>query len=300
MWVLFAAISSVLLGIYDIIKKHSVNQNAVVPVLLISTLTGACIFLPSLIYSSFSCANSQSFFYIPAIGLHEHLLFFLKSLIVGLSWFFIYYAFKNLPITIASPIRASAPLWTLIGAITILGERMNLLQWLGMILIFICYYLFSLAGKKEGIIFKTNRWVLFVFIGTLLGSCAALFDKYLVSHYSRIAMQAWFSVYLAIIYLVVFLVLWLPMRKKLTPFVWKWTIPLIGITLTITDFVYFYALSLPGALIALVSIIRRSNVVVSFSFGALIFKEKNLKSKAFVLIAIILGVVLIAIGNTIK
>ena len=45
------------------------------------------------------------------------------------------------------------------------------------------------------------------------------------------------------------------------------------------DFAYFYALSLPGAMISIVSMVRRGSVLVSFLCGALLFREKNIKSK---------------------
>jgi hypothetical protein len=52
--------------------------------------------------------------------------------------------------------------------------------------------------------------------------------------------------------------------------------------LSAADFVYFYALGMDGAMISIVSMVRRGSVVVSFLFGAMIFREKNLKSKVTV------------------
>ena len=46
------------------------------------------------------------------------------------------------------------------------------------------------------------------------------------------------------------------------------------------DFAYFYALSLPGAMISIVSMVRRGSVLVSFVCGAVLFRERNLKAKA--------------------
>jgi multidrug transporter EmrE-like cation transporter len=43
--------------------------------------------------------------------------------------------------------------------------------------------------------------------------------------------------------------------------------------------------------------IRRGSVVVSFLFGALIFHEKNLKSKALDLALVLLGMVFLYLGS---
>ena len=67
--------------------------------------------------------------------------------------------------------------------------------------------------------------------------------------------------------------------------------------LSAADFLYFYALSEPQAMISIVSMIRRGSVVVSFLFGALIFHEHNLKSKAIDLSLVLLSMVLLFIGS---
>jgi uncharacterized membrane protein len=61
--------------------------------------------------------------------------------------------------------------------------------------------------------------------------------------------------------------------------------------------VYFYALSVPGALVSIVSMIRRGSVLVSFLFGAVVFHEKNLKSKAVDLALVLLGMIFLYIGS---
>ena len=72
---------------------------------------------------------------------------------------------------------------------------------------------------------------------------------------------------------------------------------MISIFLGIADFCYFSALAQDGALIAVVSMIRRGSVVVSFLFGAFLLHEKNLKSKAFDLVLIIIGLLFLYLGS---
>lgn len=297
-WALLSVVSAALLGIYDIFKKLSLRDNAVIPTLLISNIFSALVFIPFLILSQFN--GSQQWLgnlYVPVIPLYVHGLLIIKSIIVGSSWIFAYFALKHLPVTIASPIRSSGPLWTLAGAILLFGEQLNILQWIGLSITLLFYYLFSFSGLKEGISFRTNKWVLFMVISTMIGSVSALYDKYLITFIDRMAIQAWYMLYMIPIMFSVFITMWYPKRAQLAPFEWRKTIPLIGITLAVADFIYFKALSTEGALIAIVSTIRRSSVIVSFALGAILFNEKNIKTKALLLIGILVGIILIVLGG---
>ena len=72
---------------------------------------------------------------------------------------------------------------------------------------------------------------------------------------------------------------------------------MISIFLSAADFAYFYALSDEGAMISVVSMVRRGSVLVSFSFGALLLHEKNLRAKALDLALILVSMVLLWIGS---
>jgi bacterial/archaeal transporter family protein len=296
MWLVLALISAVTLGIYDVFKKISVKNNAVLPVLLVSCATSALIFV---FIKAASVVSPETMvrlgIFVPAITPHEHVLIFIKSVLVVTSWVFSFFALKHLPLTIVAPIRSTAPVWTLIGALVIFSERLSPVQWIGISITIIFFYLFSVAGKSEGIEFKNNKWILFIVIATLLGSASGLYDKHLMRHYDRIAVQAWFSFYQVALLLPFTMLTWYPIRKN-NPFTWRWSIPLIGLFLLIADFVYFYALSYPESLISIVSAIRRSGVVIAFAFGALLFKEKNIKQKALYLAGIIIGVTLMMLS----
>jgi bacterial/archaeal transporter family protein len=296
MWVLLGIISSVLLGIYDLFKKTALDNNAVMPVLFLASLTSAVIFLPLIIISSGS-DQTQAIWYVHPVSAGEHLLIFLKSMLVATSWVLSYFALRNLPITIVTPIRASSPLWTLVGAMIIFGERFIPLQWLGIMITIASYYLFSLAGRREGISFQKNKWVLFIFIATIAGAGSGLYDKFLISNIERMAVQAWFSIYLIPVLLPVTIIVWYRNRMKNIPFFWKPAIPLIGITLMLSDYSYFYALSFEDSLIAILAVLRRSSVLISFTAGAFLFREINLTSKSVVLAGILIGVFLIILGS---
>jgi bacterial/archaeal transporter family protein len=298
MWVFIALVSSFILGIYDIFKKVSLKENLVISVLIIGSICGALLFVPLILLSRYYPGFAQyTLFYIPVQTWRAHMFFFSKSMLVGTSWILAYFAIKHLPITIVSTIRSSGPMWTLLGAIVIFGERLNFFQWVGIIVAVLFFYLFGTLGKKEGIQFKKNKWVLFSVAATLIGSVSSLYDKFLVHEFDKLAMQAWFSIYMPVFLLPFLLAEKRFLSIKKTTFTWRWTIPLIGISLVLADFAYFWALSQDGAMISIVSALRRTSVVFTFLMAGMFFKEKNIKSKVFVVLGILVSVALIIYGT---
>lgn len=238
------------------------------------------------------------YFYVPDAGWEVHRYILLKSVIVLSSWTFGYFGMKHLPLTIVGPINATRPVMTLVGALLIFGERLNLYQWIGVLLAIVSFFLLSRSGKKEGIDFQHNRWIWFIVLAALLGAVSGLYDKYLMGRFDNMVVQAWYNVYQLFLMGGVLMFLWWPKRKTTTPFHWDWCIILISVFLSAADFVYFYALSMDGSMISIVSMVRRSSVLVSFLFGAMIFREKNLTSKAIDLVLVLLGMIFLYIGSS--
>jgi transporter family protein len=294
MWLLFGLFSAILLGLYDVTKKLALQNNAVIPVLFITTLISSLLLLPLPILSRFFPNQMQhTWCYVPPIDARTHFYIFLKSLLVLSSWIFGYFSFKHLPITVITPIEATRPLWTLLGAIVIFSEHLSYIQWIGVIITLGSFYLFSLSGKKDGIHFGHNKWILFAITASLLGSASGLYDKFLMKQFNRVAVQAYYVFYQAIIMGIIMFLLWYPKRKETTPFKWRYAIIGISIFLTLADFLYFFALSDPKAMISLLTVVRRSGVVVSFSIGAILFREKNITRKAICLLGVIIGTLLL-------
>lgn len=304
MWLSFAFLSAFLLGFYDAFKKKSLRDNAVIPVLCLNTLFCSLIFLPFIILSSTGSIGSESALYIPSWGWEEHKFIILKAFIVLSSWILGYFGIKHLPITIVGPINATRPVMSLIGALLVFGERLNLYQWIGVGLAILSFFLLSKSGKKEGIDFKHNKWVVFVVLSALLGAISGLYDKFLMAPaenggvgLNRMEVQSWYNLYQFALMSLMMLLIWYPTRKKTTPFHWSWCIVFISLFLSAADFAYFYALSLDGAMISIVSMARRSSVLVSFMIGAMVFHEKNLKSKALDLFLVLLGMLFLWLGT---
>lgn len=298
MWLALAFLSAALLGFYDVFKKLSLKDNAVLPVLFLNTVFCALIFLPFLLLSKFNPSIIEgTLFYVPSVNLETHGLVFLKSIIVLTSWTFGYYGIKHLPITIVGPINATRPIMVLIGAFVIYGERLNAMQFIGVLLAVFSLFMLSVSGKKEGIDFRKNKWILCVAIAAVAGAASGLYDKFLLQRVEPMVVQSWFNIYQVLIMGTVLVCLWLPKRKNNTPFKWKWTILCISIFLSLADFAYFYALAMDDVLISIVSMVRRGSVLVSFCVGALVFRERNLKSKAIDLLLVLISMIFLYLGT---
>ena len=298
MWLLLAFLSAALLGFYDAFKKQALKDNAVLPILFLNTVFSSLIFLPFILLYFLSPATLEgTLFQMPVAGWEAHRFIIVKSFIVLSSWVFGYFGMKHLPLTIVGPINATRPVMVLIGAMLVFGERLNLYQWIGVGLAICSFFLLSRSGKKEGIDFRHNKWILFIVLAAVAGAISGLYDKYLMTRLHPMLVQSWYNLYQVFILCPVLLLLWYPKRKESTPFRWRWTILGISLFLSAADFVYFYALSYEDSMISIVSMVRRGSVIVSFLFGALFFHEKNLKSKAIDLFLVLLGMFFLYLGS---
>lgn len=297
MWALLAFVSAALLGCYDFFKKISLRDNSVVGVLFLNTLFSAIIFLPFILLSRAGIITTGPL-YVPQAGIETHLLLLLKAVIVLSSWLCGYIGIKHLPITIVSPIQSTRPVLVLLGALLLFGEQLNGYQWVGVLLAIFSVFLLSRSGKREGISFTRNRWVVFVALAALFGAVSALYDKFLMRSLQPVLVQSWFNLYQCLLMALLLGVLnALSPAQRAKKLSWRWSIPMISIFLGAADFCYFTALAQEGALIAVVSMIRRGSVVVAFLFGALLLHEKNLKHKAVDLALILIGLFFLYLGS---
>jgi len=292
-WLLLAFLSAALLGLYDVCKKQALKENAVIPVLFLNTLFCSLIFLPLALQPD-----------VPFGGWAVQRYIVLKSLIVLASWLCGYFGMKHLPLTLVGPINATRPVMVLLGALLFFGERLNLFQWVGVLLAILSFYMLSRSGKREGIDFRHNRWILLTVMAAVFGAVSGLYDKFLMAApeaggvgLNRMTVQCYYNFYQCLIMGTMVMLLWWPKHERTTPFRWDWAIPLISLFLSAADFAYFYSLSLDGALVSVVSMVRRSSVIVSFLVGAIVFREKNLRSKAIDLALVIIGMIFLYLGT---
>ena len=301
MWLILAFVSATFLGFYDTSKKASLRDNAVLPVLFLNTVFSTLIFSPFLLDYIGGFGWFSNTFMDTVSGaeneIQAHLLVVLKAFIVLSSWIFGYFGLKHLPLTIVGPINATRPVLVLVGAMLIFGERLNVYQWVGVVLAIGSVFLMSRAGKKENIDFKSNKWVWCVGLATLMGVISGLYDKFIMKSLNPMFVQSWFNFYQMIIMVFICAFLWYPKRHQSTPFQWRWTILLISVFICIADFAYYTSLNDPDSMISVVSLVRRGSVIISFACAVIFFKERNLKAKIIDLALLLTGMAFIWIGT---
>lgn len=300
-WIWLSLLSAIILGLYGIAKKKAVDGNPVPPVLMLQVATSAAIWLPSILFSAVYpdaaadlVAGSQ--FQVQPICWQQHLMLALKSLLVASSWLLALYGVKHLPISVSAPIRATSPVWTILVAVSILDERPDALQWGGIGVVLLAFFLLSRASRREGIEFTANRAIAAMVAATLLGSASALYDKHLLQrfHFTAATVQAWFSVYLTVVMTPV-CVWWYVRDRHKHPLVMRRSIFAVALALLLADFCYFQALTDPRAMISVISPLRRASVVIPFAYGILFLEERNGRQKAACVAMLLVGVAMLSV-----
>ena len=315
MWTLLAFISALCLGFYDISKKIALRDNKVIDVLTFSICFSALMLAVPLVLSRLRPETmSATLFYVPAVDAEAHVFIFIKAAIVLASWVFAYISLKHLSISVVSPMQATRPMWTLVGALLLFGERLNAYQWLGVVLAIGSIFLFSLGAAKTAnhpALFREHRfYYLCLVLAILIGACSGLYDKYLMRRYDHNAVQVWYTFYQALMMLVVWSIDRYAQSRKtaalkverrsyetiftfhLSPFIF-----LISLFLVISDNVYMLALSDPDSMIAVVSTIRRGGAVIGFAYGLIFLRENDPWRKILCMLGILAGLILLALGS---
>ena len=296
-WITASLISALFLGLYELFTKHAVRENAVLPVLFFSNAFSAGIWLLLIGIQQIKFNWFPAMFMVDSLTLPQHALLAIKSLIVACAWICTYFAVKHLPVSIASPIRATSPVLTLVGSLSILGERPSNLELIGISTTIISFIGLSGAGKREGIHFHRNQWIFWLILGTFFNGCSALYDKYLLGHFGFKAstVQAWFAIYLSVIFIPL-VIGWKMRWWTRNEFYWRWSIPLLSLALLIADFIYFTALQNPSALVSIVASLRRGSTLVAFFGGVWLFKEHESRHKTFAVVGVLVGLILTLLG----
>lgn len=315
MWVVLAFISALCLGGYDVSKKIALQSHRVVDVLTLSIVFSSLILgVPLIISRLFPDCIADTPFYVPPMDAQAHLLTLVKSCIVLSSWVFAYISLKHLPISVVSPMQATRPMWTLIGALLIFGERLNTWQWVGVILAIGSIFVFSFGKKPSRSNLHAvynNKYYICLVLAILIGACSGLYDKFMMRHYDHNAVQVYYTIYQAAMMLIVWAIDRSAGRIKhkrnpasadsrklidLTPTSFL-SILLISVFLVISDNVYMLALSFPDSLIAVVSTIRRGGAVIGFAYGLIFLHEPEPRKKIACMAGIMAGLICLALGS---
>ena len=279
MWIWMALASAVFLGVYDVAKKAALKRNGVYPILLVATALSALLISPFLTWGTGA----------------DHLRLIFKAVLVTTSWVSGMIALQLLPITTVSTFKTSRPMFVVVFSIVLFGERLNWMQWIGVAAVLVALWLLSVNSEREGISFKGNRGFWALLLSVFSGVASALWDKHIMSGLQPLFVQSWTNIYITL--MLASIILLRSLRGQKEAFKWDWTLVLIAVLITAADMLYFFSLKEDGSMLSVVSLIRRSAVIITFALGAILFKEKRIAQKAGVLLLMLAGVVLLMLGS---
>ena len=283
MWLWMTLGSALMLGIYDVFKKQALKNNSVLWVLLAATA------LSTLFLSPFLSSGP----------VEDHLRLILKAVLVTTSWVSGLIGLKLLPITTVSTLKASRPFFVVLFSIVLFGEQLNGWQWGGVALALLALTLLSVSSKKEGIAFSKSKGIAAMAVSILAGVASALYDKHMIAGMEPLFLQSWGNFYITVLLAICVGVKALVDGQKREKFHWDWLIVVIAVFITGADMLYFFALKQEGALLSVISLMRRCSVVVTFVVGAIVFREHRVKEKAVDLAILLAGMALLLYGSSI-
>lgn len=293
-WIALGLLAGLILGTYDFLTKLALKEKNVLEVVFWCSVLGALIWAP-FFYAPDSWSNAlHSAALAPQhLSFEQQMAVLPKSIMMVMTWILSYYSVKHLPLSISAGVRASGPLWTALGAVLLLSERLSWWQWLGLAVSMGSYYLFSLIGQKEGISFKRNLWVLSMVAATLLSSANALYDKYILAtlHMDLAAVQAYSALQRGAIALL--LLPWIFRGMEAISLLTRnWAIPAIAFAYVLAEYIYLAAVQIDGAQISVISVLRRTNLIMVFALSAIFFNERFIRQKIIAISGVLIGITL--------
>jgi drug/metabolite transporter (DMT)-like permease len=278
-------ITAVLVAITNIVKKHILNHEHALEQMAAESPFRLLVLIVLIPFVELPTLTEFGFILVAAMLLFFTILYRNKS-------------YRHMPISTVSPLMNLSPIFLLLIAVTILGERLTAVQLGGIFLVMIGGYLLDLKNKNllaplkhaAGSKYTATVVVTLIFL-SLMGSI----DKYILQTVAIPSVTYLFWLYL--IYCALALTTHIT-QYGYTPLIadikkgGKWLF--ISGSISVTEIMILYhALSLPGVLITLVVPLRRTATLIETAVGGTVFGEKNLKQKIFASLVMVAGVVLI-------
>lgn len=283
MYIFIVLLSAIFLGSYEVLKKKSLQKSSVYEVLFFYCLSG---FLVSLIF-----ANSAF-----SVSFNDVLFILLKSIIIVVNWWLVLICMEKLDVGIIVPFSFVGTILVVFASGLIFKEQITYIHFLSLLFIGVGVILTALLDRKQVEKKEEKKkhhvYILLMLFTSVLSASTALLDKYIlnVRNVNNHAFLIWFMFFTSIIYGIFYFF----KNRKIE---WKkvksnyWMI-FTGIAIVLADITYYQAITMDGAQISLISILRKFSVIVATILASLFLKEKNLLKKLGILCIMIIGVAL--------
>lgn len=277
-WIVLMIIDAFVISFSEVFKKKALKKNSTLEIT--AFFTGIA-FIVNIFFSKDAFGIDYS--YLPII--------LLKSIIIVVTWIIGIKAIKELQLSIYGIIKVSRIVFTTILSCMFLGETFSITTLIGMMIVIIGLILVNITNKNDEIKRKNSIKIVILFLISCLGSAiSAIIDKKILMHVTTSQLQFWFYFFLTIFF---FIILFFRERKiDIKTVKNNYYIILIAICLVISDRILFIVNVNPSSKVIMMTILKQLSIVISIILGKLFFKEKEIITKIFYSILIIIGVVI--------
>jgi bacterial/archaeal transporter family protein len=286
MWVECGAVSGMMLGVTDTLTKIETQKANPLSVLFTSSLFGSVFIVAAITLSTLVKGAPIS----ELFATQAFLIAVPKNGLMVISLWLMYKSLSHIPLSYAGAIRASGPIWTLVGAYLLVGETLSINEAAGLILSIGVYILYAQTGRKEGILNISMSPLIAMLVATIMSSLGTAYDRYIAS--TGAASLDAIQVVSAIERVAFVGLLLIGLRQR--PSFSRGSI-LLGILWASAEYIYFAAYSMEEAKATILALLRRLSLLTGLIGGVLIFKEKHLSRKFGLVIALLLASALIVL-----
>lgn len=287
-WVGLILIYGIFKGLREALKKKAMSTNSVIEVLIFYTFFAFLMIIPF----------SHNIF---DVSLKFHVAIFLKSSIIFVAWMCALNSIKRLPLSVYSVMDMSRVLFSILLGVLLLGERIGVLQGIGIVLVIAGITLVNLKSKQSSTDRPTKLVIILVLISCLLSSVSSIMDKWILSTQgarfflggetiTSSQLQLWYMLYLTLLYVAYALIKREKINvKKCITCPWIWILSLLFV---VADRALFAANSSPDSTVVVMTLIKQSSVLVTISMGKIMYKEQHILYRILCAALIISGIVL--------
>ncbi len=206
-------------------------------------------------------------------------------------------ALKTSDLTLTIPILSFVPVFSIIVSFFVLGERIQTLGILGILLTATGSYLLKIEKRKQGLLAPIkalfeDKGVRYMFIVTLIWSITSSFDKIGTQSSSPFFWTFSTSLFLAIALLPIMLI----KSKNIIKKIWKNSKSLVPAGIGGAYNILFFTLAINSGLVAYTISIKRLSMLISVIVGFIFFKEKDMRQRLPGAVIMLIGAILISVS----
>ncbi|RMF56208.1 hypothetical protein D6745_00085 [Candidatus Woesearchaeota archaeon] len=288
LWLIFALGSAFFAAAASIIQKKALIKEHAMEFSAVLALINAVISLFLLPFVDFNISTMNL------------LWVYLASWLGTVAFLHTARAIRHMQISLASPMLNFGPAFSAILAAFILGEKLVLYQWLGIILLVIGAYVLEIDHKFSDLIepfrrIKSSKYIHFIFFALLLYGFSSIIDRYVVTHgVSPISYIFFAHIFIAINFFVLLNVMYDGV-KGIIHGLSKMGIPILLVSLFTLTYRFFQIKAVSMTFLALVVSIKRTSTILATLIGGELFHEEGLILKLVACAIMVVGAVLVAI-----